>query len=108
MARKQLNIPSGTPLRECPERPIGVSVPASISARLDALVDLAEEAGPRLYRKDLVAALILAAPENGEELAELFLQFRRATVDDAAVSDDQLAHVLDLRRRRPGPRPRAG
>ena|ERR1700741_1234570 len=93
------------PLRDTEERPIGVAVPVPLSRRLDLLVRRAEAAGARAFRKDLVAALILAAPEEPEELLELFLRYRKATAADAAIEQDA-ADVLQLDRAKPGRRPR--
>jgi hypothetical protein len=94
-------------LRETQERSIGVSVPILLSQRLDELVRLTETAGARLYRKDLVAALLLAAPEDPEELLQLFLRYRKATAAEAAIGDATEGTVLKLERPKPGRRPRA-
>jgi hypothetical protein len=94
------------PLRHVEERAIGLQVPVPISKRLDVLVERAEAAGIRVYRKDLVAALILAAPDSSEELMELLVRYRRATASDAAVDSHGTADVLSLDRARPGRRPR--
>ena len=42
-------------------------MPLPISARLDLLVALAEQAGKRTNRKEIVAACILGVPDEGEE-----------------------------------------
>lgn len=94
------------PLREAEERPIGVSVPAPLSKRLDRLVAATEGAGVRVYRKDLVAALILAAPEDPDELLKLYLRYRRAKASEAGMGDGEDATVLELQRPKPGRRPR--
>jgi hypothetical protein len=93
-------------LRETVERSIGVTVPVPLSQRLDRLVLRAEEAGARVYRKDLVAALILAAPESPAELLALFTRYRQARAVDAALADDKAGEVLRLERAKPGRRPR--
>jgi hypothetical protein len=93
-------------LRDTVERAVGVTIPVPLSKRLDALVQRAEEAGARVYRKDLVAALILDAPESSEELLELFMRYRQAKAADAAFDDDESAEVLHLERAKPGRRPR--
>lgn len=100
------NLDPTRPLRETEERPIGVSVPTPLSKRLDRLVELAESAGARAYRKDLVAALILAAPESPEELLRLYMQYRTATAADAGIGQEPDAAVLQLQRPKPGRRPR--
>jgi hypothetical protein len=98
------DIKPGDLLRETVERPIGVAVPVPLSQRLDGLVLRAEEAGARVYRKDLVAALILAAPETPEELLALFTRYRQAKAVDAALVDGDAGDVLRLERAKPGRR----
>jgi hypothetical protein len=93
-------------LWETEERPIGVSVPLLLSKRLDELVKLAGQTGARLYRKDIVAALILAAPEDPEELHQLFLDYRKAKARAAEVGGDTDAEILQLEPQKPGRRPR--
>jgi hypothetical protein len=87
------------------ERPIGVSVPVLVSQRLDALVKRAEGAGHRAYRKDIVAALVLAAPEDPAELAKLVTEYRTAKPEAAQVEGEPRAAVHQLRSK-PGRRPR--
>jgi hypothetical protein len=105
MESKQ-DIQPGDLLRETFERPIGVTVPVPLSRRLDGLVQRAEEAGARVYRKDLVAALILGAPDTPEELLALFTRYRRARAADAELGDGEAGDVLRLERPKPGRRPR--
>lgn len=93
-------------LREAEERQVGVSLPIQISHRLDRLVALAESGGLRVYRKDLVAALVLAAAEDPDELTELLLRFGKAKNRDAMADDERGAEVLRLERPKPGRRPR--
>jgi len=88
------------------ERAIGVSVPVPLSARLDRLVELIEQQGHRVYRKDLVAALLLAASEDPAELADLITRYRTAEVSAAAVGGSAGGDVVELSRAKPGPRPR--
>ena len=60
----------------------------------------------RAYRKDLIGALILAAPETAAELDKLVRSYRRASARDARVGKSATS-VLDPSRPRPGRRPRA-
>lgn len=85
---------------------VGVTLPLPLSRRLDLLVERLESEGAHAYRKDVIAALILAAPESGKELAGLVRRYRRALARDANVGQDA-ALVLDGRRPKPGRRPRA-
>jgi hypothetical protein len=99
-------IPSDSPLRDAPEEGIGVTVPAPLSDRINALVDLLDAAGERTSRKELIAALILAARPLSDELANTLRAYRRASVRDALVEPDRAGETVQLAPRRPGPRPR--
>jgi hypothetical protein len=101
---KETQIDPARLLRDTEERPIGVSLPIPLSRRLDLLVERAERAGARAYRKDILAALILAAPESPDELLELFSRYRRATAGEASLAGQPRAAVLKLERSRPGRR----
>jgi hypothetical protein len=103
---KHTEIDPARPLQETEERPIGVSLPVPLSRRLDLLVERAERAGARAYRKDILAALILAAPESSEELLKLFTRYRKATAGEARLADEPRAAVLKLQRAKPGRRVR--
>jgi hypothetical protein len=102
MARNRIQ--PGDELRSVEERPIGVSVPVPISWRLDQLVELAESTGARVFRKDLVAALVLASTEDPDELSRLVGDYRTATAAEAAVGSGSVAEVLELRPAKPGRR----
>jgi len=98
-------IPPETPLPFCPERSVGLSLPLPISARLDLLVALAEQAGERTSRKEVVAACILGAPDGAEELVRWLRLYRRSPAVSVYTSGSRLEE-LELRPARPGPRPR--
>jgi hypothetical protein len=102
----QRRVPSDSPLRDVPEEGIGVTVPAPLSDRINALIDLLDAAGERTSRKELIAALIFAAPPLTEELADTLRAYRRASVRDALVEPDRAGDTVQLSPRRPGPRPR--
>lgn len=99
-------ISADTPLSECPEKRIGVSLPAPISERLDELVALAEEAGERTNRKELLASLILAAPAAGEDVSALLRSYRLTPARNARLSGNDGDQIIVIRSYRPGPRPR--
>jgi hypothetical protein len=99
-------IPSDWLLRDAPDEGIGVTVPAPLSDRIDALVDLLNAAGERTSRKELIAALILDAHPVGEELINTLRAYRRAAVRDALVDPDRAGETILLAPRKPGPRPR--
>ncbi len=93
-------------LREAEELQVGISLPIQISHRLDRLVDLAAEGGMRVYRKDVLAALILEATEDSGELTSLLLRLGKARNRDAAGAGERGAEVIQLERPKPGRRPR--
>ena len=96
------------PLAEAAAYQIGVAVPGPLSARLDALVRCVHNAGQQTNRKELLAALVLAAPENQDGLQKLLRSYRLATIADAFVADEDPDTFLQPERPR-GPRrpPRA-
>src|SRR6266540_119280 len=81
MAERNTQIPPETPLPSCPERSIGLSLPVPINARLDLLVELAEQAGERTSRKEIVAACILGSPDTADELVRWLRIYRRSPAD---------------------------
>ena len=106
IAERNGQIPPQTPLPCCPERPVGLSLPLPITARIDLLVELAEQAGERTSRKEIVAACILAAPDRADELIRWLHIYRSSPADSVYTSGANLGDVLKLRPARPGPRPR--
>ena len=94
------------PLRAAPERSVGLSLPAPISARVDALVAVIEQHGERTNRKELIAALILAAQAEADDLAAAIRRYRRALIRDALLDPESAIVALDLPPQKPGPRPR--
>jgi hypothetical protein len=70
------------------------------------LVERAQRAGLRVYRKDVIAALILASTVDADELVKLILRYRTANAADAEVKEEPDANVLELHRQKPGRRPR--
>jgi hypothetical protein len=106
MAKRSAQIPPQTPLPSCPERPVGLSLPVPINARIDLLVELAEQAGERTSRKEIVAACILGSPDTADELLHWLHIYRRSPADSTYTSGAKLGSVLELHPTRPGPRPR--
>src|SRR3989442_12570636 len=105
MAEPNTQIPPQTPLPSCPERAVGLSLPVPITARIDQLVELAEQAGERTSRKEIVATCILGAPDDADELVRWLRIYRRSPAASTPASGANLVHVLELRRAPPGPRP---
>jgi hypothetical protein len=99
-------ISADTLLRDCPEKRVGLDLPAPLSERLDDLVRLAEDVGDRTNRKELMASLILAAPEAGESLSALLRAYRQASARAARLDESTDESTIGIRTYRPGPRPR--
>jgi predicted DNA-binding protein len=99
-------ISSKTPLPLCEERAVSFRLPIPITERLDDLVEEMTRLDHRAYRKDLLAALALAAPEEPETLIQLVEDYRTATAGEAAVAEEAAGEVIEFKRRAPGPRPR--
>jgi hypothetical protein len=93
-------------LAACAEVSVNNNLPSPLSERLDQLVTVANEEGASTNRKELVASLILAAPEDGDELMERVVAYRKARAADAGVRGRQLGDVLACTRHPRGPRPR--
>ena len=93
-------------LASCAEFQIGVAVPAPLSGLLDTLVELANHAGANTNRKEILAALLLAASIEAEVLAELVRTYRTARAEDAIVEGADRERFLQPERPPPGPRPR--
>jgi hypothetical protein len=74
-----------------------------VEQRVVALVHLAEDlAAENTSKSELVAALVMAAPEDGEAISRLIRTYRRSTMGDALVAG---AEIVELGIRRPGPIP---
>jgi hypothetical protein len=98
---------SSIPLRECPEHNVGLSLVQPISDLLDLLVSRTEAVGERTSRKELIAALILAAPSDGRKIASLLRRYRLASTGDTGVDSTGNEAPGPSMPRRPGPRPRS-
>lgn len=96
-------------LIEAESKALGQRVPEPLQRRLIELCDAVYEAGePRRPTKaELLGALILAAPEDPDEIVELLRAYGRATVRDALVARPDEGAVIAFARRRPGPRSRS-
>ncbi len=103
MSEDKDELDPATPLRLVRRRQVTFSFALPLDERVDRLVELADEAGASTSRAELLAGLVLAAPETAEELSQLVQSLRRAKAGDAAVGGD-LDGVLAVRRHQPGPR----
>lgn len=108
MPLPQLHFHPDARLVEQRERNLGVLVPIPLSERVEALAEsLYREGHGRVSRKEVVAALLYAAPEDPGELAELLARYRRARVRDALLGEPAADNVISFPQRRPGPRSRS-
>src|SRR5437868_6166086 len=106
MPKTPSEIPRGEKLRNTEKGATNVTWPRVIDERVQGLVDLAIEAGEAdtLGKGELIAAVVLAAPCDGDALRNLLTEYRKATVGRAveglsAIDGD--ADVVRLGGRRP-------
>jgi len=99
-------ISADTLLPACPEKRIGIALPAPISERLDDLVEVVEASGERTNRKEVLASLILAAPTAGTEISALVRTYRQTAARGARLDGGTDQPTLFIRSHPPGPRPR--
>lgn len=64
-------------------RQVGVRWPVGVDKLLDELVQRANQAGAKCNRRELTAALVVAAHEtSGDQLREVLVRYRQAKVED--------------------------
>jgi hypothetical protein len=91
-------------IRDWPEVATNIGLRRPIEWRLQQLLDrLDDEAQERTSRRELISALILAAPESGASLSRLIKRYRAATARQAIVGDELPTSITEL----PRPRKRA-
>jgi hypothetical protein len=92
-------------LSEVPSSGLGQRIPEPLHARLERLCELVYEAGhERPTKMRMVAALLLAASTDPDQLATALADYDRATVGDALLEGERDRGVVSLPKRRPGPR----
>ncbi len=101
--KRQIN--ADTPLRKSPECTVGLQLPIPLSVRVDDLVTLAEQASERTSRKEVIAALIYAAPTDQATLSRIIRCYREARARDAPIGDCTASRI-SLPSHKPGPRRR--
>lgn len=95
-------------LDEVRQRGVGVEMPVPLHERVEQLCELMYEAGcARPSKRKMLAALVLGAPANAEELDRLVRAYDRARVRDALVSVEPEGSIVAFPRRRSGPRPKS-
>ncbi len=73
---------------------IGMIIPSPLAGRIDLLVELANAAGLRTTRQELVAAAILAAPTDGTRLARQLHAYWHGTAADAVIAEQPTAPIF--------------
>jgi hypothetical protein len=96
-----------TPLGQCRQAQVNVGLPAPLNERIEELVRLANAAGADATRKQVIAALVLAASTDPRMLLKQVIGYRTAHAEDAAVSPAGVDAVLNPRRYARGRRPRS-
>jgi hypothetical protein len=91
-------------LVRCEAKGASITWPIPLDNLVDDHVTNAVEVGPKKTRRELVAAVLLAVPRDGERLAELITTYRKAKVADVAPNEAQGENVIAFRVRGPGPR----
>jgi hypothetical protein len=96
-------------LSESSQSSVGVQMPDALHERIEQLSEAVRDAGHRRpTKREMISALVLASPVDGDELAAVIQVFHRACVRDALVACDDTTDVIEFSRRRPGPRKRRG
>ena len=104
---REIRFRSDERLDRCEAKGAAITWPIPLDNLLDVLVRLADDAGQKTTRKELAAALLLAAPRDGATLANLVTAYRQAKVADVASPAVAGDNVIPFQVRRPGPRPRS-
>lgn len=94
-------------LDEAKERGVGVLMPVPLHERIDQLCELVYEAGfARPTKRKMLAALVLGAAVEADELDRLLRQYDKACVGDALVTATPEGTLVEFPRRASGPRPK--
>jgi hypothetical protein len=106
MAERERQFPLDARLANCELKNAAIRWPLPIDDRLDTLVEAVEDVGERTTRKELAAAILLAATESPDQLSQLLRRYRTALVRDASLTVPEGENVVSIHRHKPGPRPR--
>jgi hypothetical protein len=93
-------------LIESQPKALGQRVPEPLHRRLIELCDAVYDAGEphRPTKADMLAALILAAPDDPADLIDILRRYGRAQVGDAVMTKADDGDVLEFAPRTSGPR----
>jgi hypothetical protein len=93
-------------LKEARDRGLGADIPVPLHERVEGLCNLVYKAGyDRPTKGKMVAALLLGATDDPEELDELLRAYDRARVREAIVGEQEIeGNVVTFPQRSRGPR----
>jgi len=85
---------------------LGQAVPIALHERIDALCDRVYNGGhERPSKRKMLAAVLLAAPEEADQLVTVLAAYDRATVKESLLADAKVeGDVVEFPVRAPGPR----
>jgi hypothetical protein len=94
-------------LKETKDRGLGADIPIPLHERVEGLCNLVYQAGyDRPTKGKMIAALLLGATDDPEELDELLRTYDRARVRDTIVGEQEIeGNVVTFPQRNRGPRP---
>lgn len=96
----------GERLARSQDKQVGLRWPIALDEFVDRLVRVAEAAGERTNRKELIAAIVATATADGAALGQALRRYRTMTVGDCLPEAEHEGRVIHLAGRKPGPRPR--
>ena len=103
MESRRYQIDPSERLDRCPTKGAALTWPIPLDEHLDRLRDQVEIVGERTTRRELVAAIVFAAPNDSNALAALLRAYRLATVAALGLAAAG-ENVIELASKKPGPR----
>jgi hypothetical protein len=98
-----LRVDAEARLHRCLDVAAGIRWPFPLEARLDQLIELADNSGENTNKTELVAAFVYGSPSDVAGLVAVLHSYRIATAGDALLSPPA-ENVVEFTRRPPGPR----
>lgn len=89
---------------ECPKAPVGSQWPYPVEQRMRDLVAVANGAGLRTSKQELLAALVCATDPSEEAIVLALRSYRTATVAEISLREADDGNVISIERRGPGRR----
>lgn len=104
---REVRVDRASPLHTCEAKGASVTWPLPLDAHVDHLVEVVEAAHERTTRRELIAAIVYAAPKDGRQLSKILKNYRAATVADLTPATDVGGNAATYQTHKPGPRRRA-